>query len=317
MPHTKGKRYAVVSCHVERPLDDDCWRHFSRIQERRPGGFAIAALLRPPEGAAGEDGERWPERAREAAQRGPLGHHTHFVGPTHARPTAESGGAAQRVRAEALWMREQGLEPRFFCGGGWYIDEEVAAVVAEVGYADCTGIAFVPSYLPEDEPLLAADEPLWLTLSTGQRLLELPATHSLGMAARGATRLAPALRPRVLPRHRPPVPQTPTRAVLRARAAVAALPRDRSREPAKRVHGAPRAGLRPTLTLPWQASLRPRSSPPARRRNAATSETSGARSRSSSLARNCAPSSSASAALPSSSSWTSAASRWRSMPRSC
>ena len=84
-------------------------------------------------------------------------------------------------------MREQGLEPRFFCGGGWYIDEEVAAVVAEVGYADCTGIAFVPSYLPEDEPLLAADEPLWLTLSTGQRLLELPATHSLGMAARGAT----------------------------------------------------------------------------------------------------------------------------------
>ncbi len=187
MPHTKGKRYAVVSCHVERPLDDDCWRHFSRIQERRPGGFAIAALLRPPEGAAGEDGERWPERAREAAQRGPLGHHTHFVGPTHARPATESGGAAQRVRAEALWMREQGLEPRFFCGGGWYIDEEVAVVVAEVGYADCTGIAFVPSYLPEDEPLLAADEPLWLTLSTGQRLLELPATHSLGMAARGAT----------------------------------------------------------------------------------------------------------------------------------
>ena len=80
MPHTKDKRYAVVSCHVERPLDDDCWRQFSRIQERRPGGFAIAALLRPPESAAGEDGERWLERAREAAQRGPLGHHTHFVG---------------------------------------------------------------------------------------------------------------------------------------------------------------------------------------------------------------------------------------------
>ncbi len=88
-------------------------------------------------------------------------------------------------------MRDQGLEPRFFCGGGWYIDEEVAAVVAEVGYADCTGIAFVPSYFFEHEPLLAADEPLWLTLATGQRLLELPSTHSLGMAARGASGTLP------------------------------------------------------------------------------------------------------------------------------
>jgi hypothetical protein len=187
MPHTTSKRYAVVSCHVERPLDDRCWELFVALQARRPGGFPIAALLRPPDAAAGEDAERWLDRAREAAQQGPLGHHTHFVGPTHARPAAGSGGNADRVRREALWMREYDLEPRLFCGGGWYIDEEVAAVLAELSYADCTATAFVPSYLGEGEPRLAVDEPAWLSLPDGRRLLELPSTHSLGMAARGMT----------------------------------------------------------------------------------------------------------------------------------
>jgi hypothetical protein len=186
MPHTNAKRYAVVSCHVERPLDDRCWELFAAVQARRPGGFPIAALLRPPDADAGEDAERWLERAREAMQHGPLGHHTHFVGPTHARPAAGSGGHAERVRREALWLREQALDPRLFCGGGWYIDEEVAAVLAELGYADCTGTAFVPSYLGEGEPRLVAVDPAWLTTADGRRLLELPATHSLGMVARAA-----------------------------------------------------------------------------------------------------------------------------------
>ena len=90
----------------------------------------IAALLRPPDANAGEDTELWLERAREAAERGPLGHHTHFVGPAHARPAAGGAEHAERVRREAHWMREHGLEPRLFCGGGWYIDECVAAVLA-------------------------------------------------------------------------------------------------------------------------------------------------------------------------------------------
>jgi hypothetical protein len=191
MPHTTSKRYAVVSCHVERPLDDACWRLFTALQARRPGGFAVAALLRPPDVAAGEDSGRWLERARMAARHGPLGHHTHFVGPTHARPAAGSGGHGDRVRREALWMREQGIEPQLFCGGGWYIDEEVAAVLAELGYADCTGTAFVPSYLGDGEPRLAAEAPVVLELTDGRRLLELPATHSLGMAVRGATGTLP------------------------------------------------------------------------------------------------------------------------------
>lgn len=186
MPHTEQKRYAVVSCHVERPLDDRCWQLFSSLQARRPGGFAIAALLRPPDEEAGEDPERWLERAREAAEQGPLGHHTHFVGPAHARPVTGGGEHAERVRREALWLRGHGLEARLFSGGGWYIDHEVAAVLAELGYADCTGTAFVPAYLKEGDPRLSADRPAWLTLPSGGRLLELPATHSLGMAARGA-----------------------------------------------------------------------------------------------------------------------------------
>ena len=87
-------RYAVVSCHVERPLDDEAWRRFPPLQERRPGGFAIAALMRPP--AEGED-ERLLARAgaRGGTAHGPFGHHTHWTAPDHARPTG--GDPAARV----------------------------------------------------------------------------------------------------------------------------------------------------------------------------------------------------------------------------
>ncbi|MEP7225356.1 MAG: hypothetical protein ABI783_10410, partial [Actinomycetota bacterium] len=107
MPHTTRKRYAVVSCHVERPLDDEVWSRFAALQERRPGGFAIAALLRPADAAAGENEEKWLERAREAAARGPLGQHTHWTAPDHARPTG--GETGERVLAEGRRMRELGL----------------------------------------------------------------------------------------------------------------------------------------------------------------------------------------------------------------
>src|SRR2546421_3074874 len=80
------KRYAVVSCHVERPLDDRVWERFEALQAARPAGFRIAALMRPPDAEAGEDEGRWLERARRAAELGPLGHHTHWGGPSQARP---------------------------------------------------------------------------------------------------------------------------------------------------------------------------------------------------------------------------------------
>ena len=181
-----GERYAVVSCHVERVLDDRVWELFSRLQQRRPGGFAIAALLRPPDEAAGEAPEPWLERAQEAASRGPLGHHTHWGGARRARP--EGGSPAERVLREGRWLAASGLRATVFCGGGWYIDPQVAAAVAELGYADCTATAFRPAYLDEAAPRLALDVPCWVELNDDVRLLELPTTHSLGMLARAALR---------------------------------------------------------------------------------------------------------------------------------
>src|SRR5918911_1154777 len=65
MPHTgdilPGGKYAVVSCHVERPLDDAVWERFSALQKRRPGGFRIAALMRPADAGAGEEERAWLE----------------------------------------------------------------------------------------------------------------------------------------------------------------------------------------------------------------------------------------------------------------
>ena len=184
MPHTGHilhGRYAVVSCHVERPLDDAVWRRFAVLQERRLGGFAIAALMRPP--GDGEDESAWLERAHEAQARGPLGLHTHWTAPDHARPTG--GDPAALVREQAGWLRSAGLQVDLFCGGGWYLDELVAEVLAELGYTDCTATAFRPDYLASDAVHLQLDEPAWLELPSGRRLLELTTTHSIGMLARG------------------------------------------------------------------------------------------------------------------------------------
>jgi hypothetical protein len=185
MPHTGPilhGRYAVVSCHVERPLDDEVWRRFAQLQRRRPGRFAIAALMRPP--AESEDEELWLRRAREAAELAPLGLHTHWTAPDHARPTG--GDPAALVREQGEWLRSVGLRATLFCGGGWYFDPDVARAVAELGYADCTATAFRPSYLSSDAAHLELHEPAWLDLGGGVRVLELPTTHSIGMLARGA-----------------------------------------------------------------------------------------------------------------------------------
>ena len=163
-------RAAVVSCHVERPLDDRAWAKFARLQLRRPGGFRIAALMRPPEAAHGEDEVAWLSRARAASARGPFGLHTHWTSPDHARPTG--GDAAARVREQVDWLRARGLEPRFFSGGGWYTDDDVQEVVSEAGLVDCTATTFS---LPYGAEARVVDGP-----APGL----LPATHSLGMLLR-------------------------------------------------------------------------------------------------------------------------------------
>jgi hypothetical protein len=186
MPHTEPKRYAVVSCHVERPLDDAVWARFAALQERRPGGFAIAALMRPADERAGEDEARWLERASEAAGRAPQGHHTHWTSPTHARPTGP--GTGERVLAEGRRLRELGLAPTLFCGGGWYTDAEVAGACAELGYADCTPRATRPGYLRSGEPWAQLGAPAQIALPSGRVLAALPTTHSLGDLAHALLR---------------------------------------------------------------------------------------------------------------------------------
>ena len=180
------ERYAVASCHVERPLDDAVWARFESLLESRPSGFVVTPLLRPPD--AGEDEDRWLERARRAASLAPLGHHTHWGGVEQARPT-EDVDAAAVVLDQAEWLRARGLEPRFFCGGGWYLDLPVAEALASLGYVDCTATTFRQSYLDEAAPRLQVTGPARIVLPGGLTLLELPATHSLGMLARRLHRL--------------------------------------------------------------------------------------------------------------------------------
>lgn len=180
--------YAVVSCHVERLLDDRVWTAFERLLRRRPGGFSVTPFLRPPDTASDEDETVWLERARVADALAPLGHHTHWGGPTQARPLQGVDPAAA-VSGEAEWLRERGLEPRYFCGGGWYLDEPLAEMLALLGYVDCTATTFRQSYLAAGAPRLQLAGPSRILLGNGATLLELPATHSLGMLGRGLLRL--------------------------------------------------------------------------------------------------------------------------------
>jgi hypothetical protein len=194
MPPTDRERYAVVSCHVERPLDDRVWAAFAALQERRPGGLAVAALLRPPDAEAGElDDDRWLERAQEAAARGPLGHHTHFTSPTHARPTGGSPG--DRVRREGAWLHERGIAPTLFCGGGWYTDTSVAEACAALGYVDVTPRATRPPYLDDSAPWAELRDPARIVLGSGS-LMAVPTTHGAGDLLRALPRPG-ALPPRV------------------------------------------------------------------------------------------------------------------------
>lgn len=191
MVTTSGERYAVVSCHVERPLDDAVWSRYRSLLVGRPGGFAIASLVRPADPAAGEDEALWLERAREVASLGPLGHHTHWTAPGHARPTGGETGA--RVLAEGLRLRADGLSPTLFCGGGWYTDVDVAEACAELGYVDCTPRATRPAYLGEGERWASLGSPATISLPSGRSLASVPTTHSLGDLGRAL-------------RHRDPLP---------------------------------------------------------------------------------------------------------------
>jgi hypothetical protein len=189
MGATSRERYAVVSCHVERPLDDAVWTRFAALQEARPGGFAMAALVRPADPAFDEDEARWVDRARggcEAVARS-------GITRTGRRPTTLGRRATRtgaRVLAEGRRVREPGLAPTLFCGGGWYTDVEVAEACAELGYVDCTPRATRPPYLAAGERWASLGEPARVELPSGRELSAIPTTHSLGDLARALPRRA-------------------------------------------------------------------------------------------------------------------------------
>jgi len=150
--------------------------------------------MRPPDTGAGEsDEELWLSRAREAAARGPLGHHTHFTSPTHARPTG--GPTGELVRREGAWLRAHGLSPTLFCGGGWYTDRSVALACAELGYADCTPRAGRPPYLADGAAWAELAVPAQVDVGGADTLVAVPTTHGAGDLVRALVQ--PGLPPRV------------------------------------------------------------------------------------------------------------------------
>jgi len=98
------------------------------------------------------------------------------------------------VLAEGRRVREPGLAPTLFCGGGWYTDVEVAEACAELGYVDCTPRATRPPYLAAGERWASLGQPARVELPSGRELSAIPTTHSLGDLARALPRRAlPAL----------------------------------------------------------------------------------------------------------------------------
>jgi len=142
--------------------------------------------MRPADPSFGEDDSAWLARAREAALQGPLGHHTHWTAPDHARPTGVGTGA--RVLEEGRRLREHGVAPALFCGGGWYTDVEVAEACAELGYVDCTPRADRPPYLAAGERWASLEDARVVELPSGSSLGVIPTTHSLGDLARALRR---------------------------------------------------------------------------------------------------------------------------------
>ena len=125
------------------------------------------------------------------ARAGPRGRGARSARPPHALRLARARAADRgRARERRAGAPRGCLAARSRIGAvallrrRWYLDESVAAVLAELGYADSTATAFRPAYLPPGAQRLQLSERGWLSLADGRRLLELPTTHSLGMAAR-------------------------------------------------------------------------------------------------------------------------------------
>ena len=90
---------------------------------------------------------------------------------TRGRPKARPASACSR---EGRRLREIGLAPTLFCGGGWYTDADVADACAELGYVDCTPRASRPRYLGTSEKWASLREPARIQLPSDRLLASIP-----------------------------------------------------------------------------------------------------------------------------------------------
>ena len=211
IPHMPGAQgYAVVSCHVERPLDDAGLEPLPRPL-RAPAGRVPDRVADAPAGrrrGRASCSSSAPARRRRSGRSATT--RTGRRRRTRGRPAAIP--AAQVLR-EGRWLRERGLEPRFFCGGGWYMDADVLAAVAELGYVDCTATAARPSFLPPASPRALARR-AGLDPPRRRPPRARAADDALARPGRARARgLAAAGRARALPRLRAARPQAAHRAV--------------------------------------------------------------------------------------------------------
>ena len=95
--------------------------------------------MRPP--------ARTRRRGSSARARRPRAARSATTRTGRARPRAPDGRRHRRSACsqEGRRLRELGLAPTLFCGGGWYTDADVAEACAELGYVDCTPRARRPA----------------------------------------------------------------------------------------------------------------------------------------------------------------------------
>ena len=150
----------------------------------RPGGFPITSLMRPP--ADGEDGSVF-------ARTRPGGGRPRSVRPPHpldvADPRAPHRAATRPSRPRRALAAEQGLEPRFFCGGGWYIDARRDGGGRRPRLRRLHRHRLAAAVPAGRRAARSLDQPARVRLDDGRRVLELP-THPL--ARRAPPRHSPA-----------------------------------------------------------------------------------------------------------------------------
>ena len=166
MPHTGSilhGRYAVVSCHVERPL------RRRGVAPLRAAAAAAARRLRDRGADAAAGGRGGRGALARACPRGASSSARSACTRTGPRPTTRGRRAATRPRScasRASGCARPASTSRLFCGGGWYIDAEVARGRRGARLRGLHGDGVPPVYLERGAPHLQLQEPAWLELGS-------------------------------------------------------------------------------------------------------------------------------------------------------